>query len=43
MGFVAILPLFAVLYVGVSAISGLEVSYFAFSREMGPAGQKKSG
>jgi len=41
MGLTASLPLLLILYVGVSAISGLEVSYFAFSKEMGPAGQKK--
>jgi len=29
------------LYVGISAISSLEVSYFAFSKEMGPAAQRK--
>ncbi|KAF2759376.1 BIG1-domain-containing protein [Pseudovirgaria hyperparasitica] len=41
MGFIAILPLFLLAYVGVSAVAGLEVSYFAFSKEMGPAAQKK--
>lgn len=32
--------LLSILYVGISAISGLEVSYAAFSKEMGPQGQK---
>ncbi|KAF2084132.1 BIG1-domain-containing protein [Saccharata proteae CBS 121410] len=34
------LILFLILYVGVTALAGLEVSYFAFSKEMGPAAQK---
>ena len=38
--FVTIL-LLSILYVGISAISGLEVSYMAFSKEMGPQAQKK--
>ncbi|KAI9686686.1 MAG: hypothetical protein M1820_010573 [Bogoriella megaspora] len=33
--------LILILYVGVSAIASLEVSYAAFSKEMGPAAQKK--
>lgn len=33
--------LFLMLYVGISAVAGVEVSYFAFSKEMGPAAQKK--
>lgn len=41
MGISAILPLLAILYVGVNAITSLEVSYFAFSKEMGPAAQRK--
>lgn len=41
MGFVGILPLFAIVFVGVKALSSLEVSYFAFSKEMGPAAQRK--
>lgn len=43
MGFVAVVPLFLVLYVGGTALAGLEVSYFAFSKEMGPAGRTKQG
>ena len=38
--FVAIL-LFMILWVGISAVASLQVSYFAFSKEMGPAQQKK--
>ncbi|KAI4797469.1 BIG1-domain-containing protein, partial [Aureobasidium sp. EXF-8846] len=41
MGGVVSILLFSILYVGVSAIAGLEVSYMAFSKEMGPAAQKK--
>jgi len=37
--FVSIL-LLSILYVGISAIAGLEVSYMAFSKEMGPQAQK---
>lgn len=35
------LLLVIILWVGVSAIAGLEVSYMAFSKEMGPAAQNK--
>ena len=38
--FVGIL-LLMILYIGLNAISSLQVSYFAFSKEMGPAAQKK--
>lgn len=41
MGLMVFLLLFVILYVGISAVSSLQVSYFAFSKEMGPAGQKK--
>ncbi|KAH0290959.1 BIG1-domain-containing protein [Aureobasidium namibiae CBS 147.97] len=41
MGGVVSILLFSILYVGISAIAGLEVSYMAFSKEMGPAAQKK--
>jgi len=41
MGFLGILPLFAIVFVGLKALSSLEVSYFAFSKEMGPAAQRK--
>ncbi|KAK4951915.1 hypothetical protein LTR10_009835 [Elasticomyces elasticus] len=41
MGLTVSLILFFILYVGVSAIAGLEVSYAAFSKEMGPQGQNK--
>ncbi|KAI9663499.1 MAG: hypothetical protein M1831_002508 [Alyxoria varia] len=43
MGLLATLLLGSILYVAVSAISSLEVSYGAFSKEMGPAAQKKQG
>ena len=41
MGILVTLPLFLILYVGVSAVGSLQVSYAAFDKEMGPAGQKK--
>jgi hypothetical protein len=41
MGFIGILPLFAIVFVGLKALSSLEVSYFAFSKEMGPTAQRK--
>ncbi|KAB2100800.1 hypothetical protein AG0111_0g10791 [Alternaria gaisen] len=41
MGFAAIIPLFLILLVGIRALTSLEVSYFAFSKEMGPNAQKK--
>jgi len=41
MGLTVSLLLLLILYVGVSAISGLEVSYMAFSKEMNPNSQKK--
>jgi hypothetical protein len=41
MAFSAIIPLFLILLVGVRALTSLEVSYFAFSKEMGPNAQKK--
>ncbi|KAF2200805.1 BIG1-domain-containing protein [Delitschia confertaspora ATCC 74209] len=41
MAFAAIIPLLLVLFVGMRSIASLEVSYFAFSKEMGPSGQKK--
>jgi hypothetical protein len=41
MAFTITLPLIAILGVGLKAITNLEVSYFAFSKEMGPAAQKK--
>ena len=33
--------LIAILSVGISAVSSLQVSYAAFDKEMGPAAQKK--
>jgi hypothetical protein len=41
MAFSAIVPLFLILLVGIKALTSLEVSYFAFSKEMGPNAQKK--
>ena len=41
MGFVAVVPLFLIVLVGVRALLSLEVSYFAFSKEMGPAAQRQ--
>ncbi|KAL5117231.1 hypothetical protein ACEQ8H_004920 [Pleosporales sp. CAS-2024a] len=41
MAFTAIIPLFLILVVGIKALTSLEVSYFAFSKEMGPHAQKK--
>ncbi|KAH6612712.1 BIG/ATPase V1 complex, subunit S1 [Boeremia exigua] len=41
MGFAAVIPLFLILLVGIRALISLEVSYFAFSKEMGPNAQKK--
>lgn len=41
MGLLVTIVLLMILYVGISAISGLEVSYGAFSKEMGPAAQRK--
>lgn len=40
--FVAIL-LGSILYVGISGVASLEVSYHAFSKETGPSSQKKQG
>ncbi|KAL8990054.1 MAG: hypothetical protein Q9177_001202, partial [Variospora cf. flavescens] len=37
MGLLIAIPLFLVLYVGVSAVGSLQVSYAAFEKEMGPA------
>lgn len=41
MGLSVALLLLVILYVALSAISGLEVSYMAFSKEMNPNSQKK--
>ncbi len=42
MGLMVSLLLLSILWVGISAISSLEVSYGAFDKEMGPAAQKKA-
>ncbi|MCJ1234097.1 hypothetical protein MMC14_002055 [Varicellaria rhodocarpa] len=41
MGLLAGLILVSILYVGISAVASLQVTYSAFDREMGPAAQKK--
>ncbi|KAF2441055.1 BIG1-domain-containing protein [Karstenula rhodostoma CBS 690.94] len=41
MGIFAIVPLFLIVLVGVKALLSLEVSYFAFSKEMGPTAQRQ--
>jgi hypothetical protein len=41
MGFIALFVILSILYVGLSALSSLEVSYGAFDKDMGPAAQKK--
>ena len=41
MGFIAAVPLSLIVIVGVKALVSLEVSYFAFSKEMGPAAQRQ--
>ena len=40
MGISATIPLFLILYFGLSSLASLEVSYFAFSKEMGPTAQR---
>ncbi|KAI9728989.1 MAG: hypothetical protein M1828_000074 [Chrysothrix sp. TS-e1954] len=42
MGLVAAFLLLPILYVGVSAVASIEVSYHAFSKEMGPGAQRKA-
>lgn len=41
MGLIATVIMLSILYVGLQALSSLEVSYGAFDKEMGPAAQKK--
>lgn len=41
MGLIATFFLLSILFVGISALGSLEVSYGAFDKEMGPAAQKK--
>lgn len=41
MGYIGVFFLLCILYVGVSAVSSLTVTYGAFEKEMGPAAQKK--
>jgi len=42
MGLMVGLLLFLILYVAISGVAGLQVSYAAFDKEMGPAAQKKA-
>ncbi|KAL8968609.1 MAG: hypothetical protein Q9183_002380 [Haloplaca sp. 2 TL-2023] len=41
MGLLIMLPLFLILYVGISGVTSLQVTYAAFDKEMGPAAHKK--
>lgn len=41
MGILIILPLLMILYVAISGVSSLQVSYAAFDSETGPPVQKK--
>jgi hypothetical protein len=41
MGLFVGLILFSIFYVGISALGSLQVSYFAFTKEMGPSAHKK--
>jgi len=43
MGLVGFIIVLSIIYVAVSAVAGLQVSYAAFDREMGPTVQKKQG
>ena len=40
MGLLATFILLTILYVAISGVSSLQISYAAFDKEMGPAGQK---
>jgi hypothetical protein len=42
MAFFAIFPFLFLVWVALTALGSLQVSYFAFSKEMGPAAQKKA-
>lgn len=42
MGLVGTIIMLTMLYVGLAAVSSLQVSYGAFDKENGPAGQKKN-
>ncbi|KAI2643328.1 ER protein BIG1 [Xylaria nigripes] len=41
MGLIVLIILLSILYVGISAVASLQVSYGAFDKEMGPAAQRK--
>lgn len=41
MGLLVSFILLSILYVAISAVASLKVSYAAFDKEMGPSGQKK--
>lgn len=42
MGYMALFLMLGILYVGLSAVSSIQVSYGAFEKEMGPAAAKKA-
>ena len=41
MGLLVSVILLSILYVGISGVASLQVSYAAFDKEMGPSAQKK--
>ena len=41
MGLLIFFILLSILYLGISGVASLQVSYAAFDKEMGPAAQKK--
>ena len=41
MGFLVSFLLLSILYVGITGVASLQVSYAAFDKEMGPSAQKK--
>jgi hypothetical protein len=41
MGFITMVFLFTIIFVAVRAIAGLEVTYGAFEKQMGPNSQQK--
>jgi len=43
MGIFVMIILLYILYVGISAVASLQISYAAFDRDMGPTAQKKQG
>jgi len=43
MGIFVMIILLYILYVGISAVASLQISYAAFDRDMGPTAQKQQG